>query len=128
MFSKKATKNDEIFTVDLTLCSNQFFVALLENTNFTNKITLVFIFVLLRIFPFDTHGKLGGFHTENFTLIFKSMALAITNCSEYKSKIFFMKTTKFTMWVKLQCVKLLGRNLCIKKLAELKQCKFVHNK
>ena len=42
MFSKKATKIDEIFTADLTLCSNcqiegkEFvdFVAFLENTNF----------------------------------------------------------------------------------------------
>ena len=43
MFSKKATKIDEIFTVNLTLCSKcqidgeDFFnfVAFLENTNFT---------------------------------------------------------------------------------------------
>ena len=43
MFSKKATKIDEIFTVDLTLCSKcqidgeDFvnFVAFLENKNFT---------------------------------------------------------------------------------------------
>ena len=42
MFSKKATKIDEIFTVDLTLCSkcridgeDSVFVAFLENTNFT---------------------------------------------------------------------------------------------
>ena len=41
MFSKKATKIDEIFTVDLTLCSvkstvkiSSFFVAFLENMNF----------------------------------------------------------------------------------------------
>ena len=33
VFSKKATKNDEIFTVDLTLSS--IFVAFLENMNFT---------------------------------------------------------------------------------------------
>ena len=42
MFSKKATKIDEIFTVDLTLCSKcqiykilLIFVAFLENMNFT---------------------------------------------------------------------------------------------
>ena len=43
MFSKKATKIDEIFTVDLTLCSkcqmtvkiSSIFEAFLENTNFT---------------------------------------------------------------------------------------------
>ena len=44
MFSKKATKFDEIFTVDLTLCIvsvksmvqiSLIFVAFLENTNFT---------------------------------------------------------------------------------------------
>ena len=42
MFSKKATKIDEIFTVDLTLCSkcqidgeiSSIFVAFLENMNF----------------------------------------------------------------------------------------------
>ena len=43
MFSKKATKIDEIFTVDLTLCSKcqidgedffSFFLAFLENMNF----------------------------------------------------------------------------------------------
>ena len=37
MFSKKATKIDEIFTVDLTLCVKstvKIFVAFLENTNF----------------------------------------------------------------------------------------------
>ena len=33
MFSKKAIKNDEIFTVDLTLTTSVF-VAFLENTNF----------------------------------------------------------------------------------------------
>ena len=46
MFSKKATKIDEIFTVNLTLCgkcqidSEDFviFVAFLENTNFNNQI------------------------------------------------------------------------------------------
>ena len=43
MFSKKATKIDEIFTVDMTLCSKSqidnenfvIFVAFLENMNFT---------------------------------------------------------------------------------------------
>ena len=42
MFSKKATKIDELFTVDLTLCSkcqidgkiSSIFMAFLENTNF----------------------------------------------------------------------------------------------
>ena len=42
MFSKKATKIDEIFSIDLTLCSkyqidvkiSSIFVAFLENTNF----------------------------------------------------------------------------------------------
>ena len=35
MFSKKATKIDEIFTVNLTLCRfHQSFVAFFENTNF----------------------------------------------------------------------------------------------
>ena len=42
MFSKKATKIEEIFTIDLTLCSkyqidvkiSSIFVAFLENTNF----------------------------------------------------------------------------------------------
>ena len=48
MFSKKATKIDEILTVDLTLCSNMivismvkislFFVAFLENMNFKHGI------------------------------------------------------------------------------------------
>ena len=46
MFSEKATKNDEIFTVDLTLCCKcqvdgedfEIFVAFLENTNFKKKI------------------------------------------------------------------------------------------
>ena len=43
MFSKKATKIDEIFTGDLTFCSKcqiygqSIFVALLENTNFTEQ-------------------------------------------------------------------------------------------
>ena len=45
MFSKKATKIDEIFTVDLTLCSECqiggedfiIIVAFLENTNFTSE-------------------------------------------------------------------------------------------
>ena len=44
MFSKKATKIDEIFTVDLTLCSvkstvkiSSIFVAFLENMNFTRN-------------------------------------------------------------------------------------------
>ena len=46
MFSKKATKIDEIFTVDLTLCSkcikwtvkiSSIFVAFLENTDFTQS-------------------------------------------------------------------------------------------
>ena len=48
MFSKKATKIDEIYTVDLTLCSktvsvkltlknSSFFVGFLENTNFNFK-------------------------------------------------------------------------------------------
>ena len=44
MFSKKAKKIDEIFTVDLTICSNCqidgedfiIFVAFLENMNFIN--------------------------------------------------------------------------------------------
>ena len=42
MFSKKATKIDEIFTVDLTLCVklvlkiSSIFVVFLENMNFTN--------------------------------------------------------------------------------------------
>ena len=45
VFSKKATKIDEIFTVDLTLCSvksmvkiSSIFVAFLENMNFTSRI------------------------------------------------------------------------------------------
>ena len=44
MFSKKATKNDEILTVDLMLCSKRqmwkissIFMAFLENMNFTLK-------------------------------------------------------------------------------------------
>ena len=49
MFSKKATKIDEIFTVDLTVCSNcqidgedfVIFVAFLQNMNFN-----MFAFIL----------------------------------------------------------------------------------
>ena len=49
VFSKKATKIDEIFTVDLTVCSVKSpvkifsnFVAFLENTNFnSNQIRVV---------------------------------------------------------------------------------------
>jgi hypothetical protein len=32
MFSKKATKIDEIFTIDLTLCSNRFLIEFLDGT------------------------------------------------------------------------------------------------
>ena len=47
MFSKKATKMDEIFTIDLTLCISvksavkisSIFVAFLENTNFNKDDT-----------------------------------------------------------------------------------------
>ena len=46
MFSKKATKVDKIFTIDLTLCSKcqiysdgfSIFVAILENTNFMRNL------------------------------------------------------------------------------------------
>ena len=39
MFSKKATEIDEIFTVDLTICSKcQIFVAFLNNTNFNRSL------------------------------------------------------------------------------------------
>ena len=43
MFSKKAAKIDEIFTVNLTLCSkcqidSEDFINFLENTNFTNTV------------------------------------------------------------------------------------------
>ena len=37
VFSKKATKIDEIFTVDLTVKISSIFVAFLENTNFKNE-------------------------------------------------------------------------------------------
>ena len=37
MFSKKATKIDKIFTIDLTVKISSIFVASLENTNFTNE-------------------------------------------------------------------------------------------
>jgi hypothetical protein len=46
MFSKKATKFDEIFTVDLTLCVKltvkilSIFVAFLENMNFTYLVVI----------------------------------------------------------------------------------------
>ena len=45
MFSKKATKINEIFTVDLTLCSKcqidgEYFVAFLENSNFKDNFSL----------------------------------------------------------------------------------------
>ena len=51
MFSKKATKIDEIFTVDLTICSKcqidgedfLIFVAFLENTNFKQKMLKIVI-------------------------------------------------------------------------------------
>ena len=51
MFSKKATKIDEIFTVDLTVCSKcqidsedfVSFVAILETLNF-NDMVLIFSF------------------------------------------------------------------------------------
>ena len=45
MFSKKATKIDEIFAVDLMLCSKRqmsIFVAFLDNVNFI-KLTLLWI-------------------------------------------------------------------------------------
>ena len=53
MFSKKATKIEEIFTIDLTLCSkcqydgedSFIFLAFLENTNFKEQLMLcVFLF------------------------------------------------------------------------------------
>ena len=37
MFSKKATKIDEIFTVDLTQIDGEDFVAFLENINFKER-------------------------------------------------------------------------------------------
>ena len=51
MFSKKATKFDKIFSIDLMLCSNcqidgEDFVAFLENMNFTLRIFLLIYHML----------------------------------------------------------------------------------
>ena len=65
MFSKKATKIDEIFTVHLTLCSKHqidgeglvIFVAFLENTNFTYYITNKHIAIVLEAIHFQNTQK-----------------------------------------------------------------------
>ena len=64
MFSKKATKIDEIFTVDLTLCSKcqidgeDFvnFFAFLENTNFNKATFTIYIADCSHTYLFNLHA------------------------------------------------------------------------